>query len=115
ERPHDPCPQIRDRRHVEDHPSLGQLLQERRVLDSADAVAYAVGLERVESAADGLRADHLAGMGHRRESLLLRETEDVHELLRRIEGLLAAEADPDDPAIAVGRRMAHELEAVLDR
>ena len=43
-------------------PAVGELLDERRVLDRAEAVADPVGLEQVERGAHGLGADDLAGV-----------------------------------------------------
>ena len=78
-------------------------------------MADAVGMEGVHCAANGLRAGDFARVRNGTEALLADEREDVGELLRRVEGLFAAESDADDLAFLVPRRPTDELEAVLDR
>ena len=81
----------------------------------ADPVADAVGVQRLERAPDGRRADHLAGVRNRPEPALAREPECVGELLGRRLSLDAAEPDADDAAVAAGDRMAHDSRRLLGR
>ncbi len=69
------------------------------ILDGADAVPDAVGVQRVEGAADRGRSGALAGVGHRAEAQRARECEGRRERLGR--GLEAAEADGQHAPLAV--------------
>ena len=107
--------QVRDRADVEHELPLGELAHEAGVLDRADAVADAVGAERVERAADRRGAGDLARVRHRGEAFVARECEDGLVRLRRELGLEAAEPDADDAAIAVPRRVPHDLGRFVER
>jgi hypothetical protein len=54
-------------------------------------------------------------MRHRRQSRVLGGAKDRLERLRRIEVLLAAETDADDPTLAVLARITHRLEREVEQ
>ena len=101
----DARPHIRDRRYVEDDLAGGQLLEECRILHSANPVPDPVRLEGVDRSPDGDRTDDLAGVGNRAESLFARACERLDEFLGRVQRLLSTEPDPDNAAVAVLRRV----------
>ena len=96
---HHPGAQVGDGSHVEHDATLGELHHERRVLDGADAVADAIGMQGVERAADRGRSGGLAGVRHRAETQRAGEAEGGGE---RFGGVLGpAEADGYHTAVAV--------------
>ena len=115
ERGDHPGADVRDRGDVEDEPAVGELLHERRVLDRAEAVADAVGLEQVERGAHGLRADDLARVGDGAEAGLAGGPERGLEDRVLVVGLLSAEADSDDAPVAVAGGDLDQGERVLER
>ena len=71
------------------------------VLDGADAVPDAVGVQRLDRALHAGRAGHLAGVRHARQAQVARQLERVDVQLGRVLGLEPAEADAEHAAVAV--------------
>src|SRR5439155_21000241 len=99
--------QVRERTDVEYDPAVNDLLQEPRVLDGADAVAHPLRAERLERAANRLRACGLPGVRNGCQARCPRLREDPPVGLRRKLGLEAAETDPEHAPVAVLPRVAH--------
>ena len=78
-------------------------------------MAKPIGAERLEGTANRGRSGDFAGVRHRPETLGLRERERLLVRFRRILGLEAPEADPDDSALAVVRRPANRGDRLVDR
>src|ERR671936_2691995 len=85
------------------------------IVDGADAMADPVGVQLLERPAHRLGADDLPGMRHRRQPRFLRRAEGRLERLRRVEVLLASQADADDPALLVLDRVADGLARRVER
>src|SRR5581483_5685232 len=104
---------VRDRRQVEHEAAVGELAHERGILDRPEPVPDPVRRQVVERAAHGLRADDFARVRNRAETGLAGGAKGRGEGLVRVVGLLAAEADGDDPALPVPRRHLDEPVGVL--
>ena len=76
----DPERHVGDRAHLERDALLDDPLQQRRVLDRADAVPEPVGAQRVEAGAHGLRPHQLAAVRHQREPTPVGDREGRREV-----------------------------------
>ena len=90
-------PDVRDRADVQHDPALAELLDERRILDRADAVADPVGAERVERAADrrGARTSPACGTEPRPSACASSNAGGVR--LGRVVGLSPPSPTPTTP------------------
>ena len=107
--------EVRERADVEHGAAAGELPDEARILLGADAVAQPVGAERLERAAHGRGARHLARVRDRAEPERLRQHEHLRVRLGRVLRLEPAETDADDAAVAEARRPLHRRPRLVHR
>ena len=87
---------VRQRAHGQRDPCRCQALDQRRIVDAANAVVDSLHAQQVDRGGDVRRGPLLAGMRDDVQAQLAALREDARELLRRVAALARVEPDADD-------------------